>query len=1188
MNAAITLFAAAFPLQHPKVQESSLEQLATLLASQSKQRDPAKRAAMSINITAALLLALVVGAKETQYGSGNLSSPAVEKLFQDLLHPAVIDSDPYLRNMASEAIGRLCRIYGSQSTNSEVKALIDKIVENRNPDARAGCAMALGSIHTQLGGMAAGFHVKTIVGVLLSLCSDSHPTVHFWSLEGLARVADSAGLTFSSYVTSTLGMLSQLYANDSHNEEGQSLATSNIEAEYPAPFVIGRCVDSLINVLGPDLQDMTKPRDLIMNLAGFFSREDNESMQTQSLVCLRHLSIYASSQMRFSEYVQNLTNGMSAPSKLIRSASIEGLNDLMNRDSDHVLRLAGGDLEEQIWLALDRDPASLSLRSMIMNWLSKTGLSDTATWVQRCQDVMSKTRLKIEAEPAPATAKSETAPDLQDEEVAGFAAAAAAAQGELPEKSAEGQEFLKWQTRVFAMSCLSELLSMVSSEVLPDQHIPSEAVLQTKIADIVRMAFLASTANVVELRILGLRIIDQVLKLFGKTPDPDFLEASLLEQYQAQIGSALTPAFAADSSPELASEAINVCATFVTTGIVTTVERMGRIFRLMVNGLESLADKSDDTTVGDLKSLSHNSRMMLKTSLLSAWAQLQIASGEQHYLEDIVQPYIAKLTPLWLSSLQEYARLRFEPDISSTLGSESLSGDLNEVYAALNRQTLLRFYQDSWLKTVSAIANLVEKDSQSVFDALDGRFKDTYSPNRVNGTSSGEDHISYHTEPVAFFFILFGIAYEALLIQSRDDAVKSAEILRALKKILRPSVSGNAIYQDAVFNESLDTLGRLALTYGLGTRGVVVEICRNLSLDHMSAMGSEDRDEKLSDDIEQLFELARVVVLVLVGLVPTLSEVPRSQARPALNDEAIALSQLSLSAMVDIVDVFPSIIRADLHACVMHTFCTILSTGPCQTDIVPQAFPIFKRFLQSLCRHSQVPEQQISSARLARGCLRQFLQILARAQRRDSDFSVSCAKNTLLLMTILMTTASELLSPNDDLIPRMVSDMTDCLQDLGLARVAANCLRSLLHSSTKSSIDEVVARHVFPRLLWFVVDTSAEDPENCQNIVMHGLTSCLAVLPTERRGAAIVILIPALLIHAGNLENASHQETASRLLELAAADQTTFRGVISSLDLEQRSLLEEILKSGGGARKEATSNGQETDLKPTIALRMDF
>ena len=80
-------------------------------------------------------------------------------------------------------------------------------------------------------------------------------------------------------------------------------------------------------------------------------------------------------------------------------------------------------------------------------------------------------------------------------------------------------------------------------------------------------------------------------QMFGGVADPDFVEAMLLEQYQAQISSALTPAFAADSSPELAAEAINVCATFISTGIVTDVDRMGRILKLLVSALESFSGK---------------------------------------------------------------------------------------------------------------------------------------------------------------------------------------------------------------------------------------------------------------------------------------------------------------------------------------------------------------------------------------------------------------------------------------------------------------------------------------------------------------------------------------------------------------------------------------------------------------------
>ena len=80
---------------------------------------------------------------------------------------------------------------------------------------------------------------------------------------------------------------------------------------------------------------------------------------------------------------------------------------------------------------------------------------------------------------------------------------------------------------------------------------------------------------------------------------------------------------------------------------------------------------------------------MVKMSVLSAWAELQVASIKQAYLVKVVKPHIANLTPLWLSSLQEFARLRFEPDISSSIGVNG--GDSPDtLYAAFNRQTLLK------------------------------------------------------------------------------------------------------------------------------------------------------------------------------------------------------------------------------------------------------------------------------------------------------------------------------------------------------------------------------------------------------------------------------------------------------------------------------------------------------------------
>lgn len=85
VNAAIDLFAKALPLQSPKVQESSVEQIATLLSAQSLNRNPGRRSAMTVNIAVALLLTLKIAVKETPSAPGSLRYPATEKVMQELI-----------------------------------------------------------------------------------------------------------------------------------------------------------------------------------------------------------------------------------------------------------------------------------------------------------------------------------------------------------------------------------------------------------------------------------------------------------------------------------------------------------------------------------------------------------------------------------------------------------------------------------------------------------------------------------------------------------------------------------------------------------------------------------------------------------------------------------------------------------------------------------------------------------------------------------------------------------------------------------------------------------------------------------------------------------------------------------------------------------------------------------------------
>ena len=85
VNSAIVLFALALPLQDVKIQESTLEQLHNLLLAKSLTRDPGRKAAITVNVSLAILNVIKVGRNETSAAPGELRSPVVERCLDDLL-----------------------------------------------------------------------------------------------------------------------------------------------------------------------------------------------------------------------------------------------------------------------------------------------------------------------------------------------------------------------------------------------------------------------------------------------------------------------------------------------------------------------------------------------------------------------------------------------------------------------------------------------------------------------------------------------------------------------------------------------------------------------------------------------------------------------------------------------------------------------------------------------------------------------------------------------------------------------------------------------------------------------------------------------------------------------------------------------------------------------------------------------
>ena len=470
-----------------------------------------------------------------------------------------------------------------------------------------------------------------------------------------------------------------------------------------------------------------------------------------------------------------------------------------------------------------------------------------------------------------------------------------------------------------------------------------------------------------------------------------------------------------------------------------------------------------------------------------------------------------------------------------------------------------------------------------MFDALDRK-----NSADVNISDARGPDFNYRDEPVAFFFVLYGLAFEALTAQasagSWDNGDQKLDILMALKKILRPSISGKAIYEDVVFSETVDLFERLVLTEELPIQGVVVDIARMLCLSHPPIDAAYESEEHLSDDIEQLFELARIIVLVLAGALPNLTESPTTVERYLSND-AVRLIVQAMDALVDVSDVFPSIIQADLHACILQVFTTILGTGICQESVVPKVLPVFKRFIQSITRSC---EEDSALTQQFRSCLLRLRTILTNAQRRESDASLLCARNILMSSVILLTAIPQGIAPNDPLTDSLLADILDCLLDRGLGKVAAGCARTLLVASSDTDTAEAIARFLLPRLLHFVINESQEDLDNACGVVFHALDSFVSAQEGEEASVALCVVAPLLLRRAEIEKKGGYSEIATRLLSLASVNQAAFRGVILKMNDVERSFMEEVLKEAYTSRDEKDRDRYDHGGEPSIALKLSF
>jgi hypothetical protein len=123
---------------------------------------------------------------------------------------------------------------------------------------------------------------------------------------------------------------------------------------------------------------------------------------------------------------------------------------------------------------------------------------------------------------------------------------------------------------------------------------------------------------------------------------------------------------------------------------------------------------------------------------------------------------------------------------------------------------IVQYFTKSWPRILSAVASIMEAGDAHVLAAMDGReLGPTEKPPTPNPNNK---------EPTAFFFIIFGLVYEALSTSSEDLSGSSQRqstvipALRALKCLVRPEYSGKALLEPTIFDEFTSLSYRLTMT----------------------------------------------------------------------------------------------------------------------------------------------------------------------------------------------------------------------------------------------------------------------------------------------------------------------------------------------------------------------------------------
>ncbi|XP_027862997.1 HEAT repeat-containing protein 5B isoform X1 [Xiphophorus couchianus] len=888
IDASVALFGVVFPHVSFKHRLQMLDHFAECI----KQAKGVRQQAVQLNIFTAVLSAL----KGLAENKSTLGPEEVRKSALALVMGALDNPNPILRCAAGEALGRMAQVVGEATFIARMaQTSFDKLKSARDVVSRTGHSLALGCLHRYVGGIGSGQHLKTSVSILLALAQDgSSHEVQTWSLHSLALIVDSSGPMYRGYVEPTLSLVLTLLLTvpPSHTEVHQCL---------------GRCLGALITTVGPELQGNGATISTIRSscLVGCAIMQDHSDslVQAAAISCLQQLHMFAPRHVNLSSLVPCLCVHLCSSHLLLRRAAVACLRQLAQREAAEVCEYAmslakkAGDgkdnatinlnitetgLEGVLFGMLDRETdrkLCSDIHDTLGHMLSSLAVEKLSHWLKLCKDVLAATTdvggavaFEVEKDEEDSEKKDEMDDDTM------FT-------GLGDDDKSKPSVAPRWVTRVFAADCLCRIILLCENADKAHFDLATARSAQAKnpkgdllvlhLSDLIRMAFMAATDHSNQLRMAGLQALEDIIKKFASVPEPEFPGHVILEQYQANVGAALRPAFSPDTPSDITAKACQVCSTWIGSGVVSDLNDLRRVHNLLVSSLDKVqSGKSSSSQL-----YSESATTMEKLAVLKAWAEVYVMAmkikkeaeakpakpvrrGDEDEDEDdlgadvlppdslitLVQPELPSLSRLWLAMLRDYALLTLPAEFSS-----QLPPDGGAFYTPETIDTARLHYRSSWAPVLHAVALWLNSNG---FEVNDNQEDLSSTPSKVPNALQGSSSSGKMLEDLVKdrMHLMLGVSIEFLCFPRPEEPIEHVmSCLQALFTLLETPCAKTHMAEDQLLAvELLNVLHRLLLTRDppavqLQVTAVVQETIR-AAVDHLQQQranrGKEDEGEK--------------------------------------------------------------------------------------------------------------------------------------------------------------------------------------------------------------------------------------------------------------------------------------------------------------------------------------------------------